>query len=144
LCDLAEEADIDSLVDADDGRFLAPESMTQEIQKACRESGIPVPETPGELAKVIYMSLTVSYDKAIRELEEITGRQYPVINIVGGGSNAGYLNRLTGEKTGKKVITGPSEATAIGNLGAQMLADHIFEDLADFRHAVYRSLCSEV
>ena len=140
LCGLAEEADIRSLVDADDGRFLAPVSMTREIRKACEESGMAVPGTPGELAKVIYMSLAASYAKAVRELESITGRKYPVINIVGGGSNAGYLNRLTAEKTGKTVIAGPSEATAIGNLGSLMLADKVFADLKDFRHAVFRSL----
>lgn len=140
LCELAEAADISSVVDADSTRFLAPDSMTGELQAACRETGQQVPETPGELARVIYRSLAESYKRAVRELETITGRTYPCINIVGGGSNADYLNRLTAKATGKQVIPGPGEATAIGNLGAQMIADSAFADLACFRDAVYRSV----
>ena len=139
LCDLAEEAEIDTLVDAADERFLSPESMTEEVKKASEEAGGKVPSAPGELARVIYRSLALCYEKTAKELEEVTGIISDRIHIVGGGSNADYLNRLTAEFTGKKVYAGPGEATAIGNLGAQMMAGGEFDGLAEFRKAVAES-----
>lgn len=139
LCTAAEEAKTDALVDVGDDRFLVPDSMIKEVQETVREQGKTAPETPGELARVIYRSLASCYGSAVRELEHITGKSYETLHIVGGGSNAEYLNRLTAEATGKRVLAGPAEATAIGNLGAQMLADHVFQDLGEFRRVVRES-----
>ena len=139
LCDLAEEAEGDDTVDANDDRFLAPKSMIEEIQKAVTEAGGRKPETPGELARVIYRSLAVCYAKSIDNLEKMTGKKYDSLHIVGGGSNADYLNRLTAQTTGRKVYAGPGEGSSLGNLGAQMIADGVFGDLYDFRAAVRRS-----
>lgn len=139
LCDMASREEIASVVPANDGRFLAPESMIEEVQAACRESGQEVPQTPWEIARVIYRSLAVCYREALEELEAMNGRHYPAINIVGGGSNAAWLNRLTAQETGRTVLAGPAEATAIGNLGAQMIAAGEFADLKDFRRSVYQS-----
>ncbi len=139
LCEMAETVDIASVVDANDDRFMAPASMIGEVRKACEESGQQIPATPWELARVIYRSLAECYRKAAQELEDITGRHYDTINIVGGGSNADYLNRLTAKMTGRRVLAGPGEATAIGNLGAQMIADGVFPDLYSLRRAVYTS-----
>lgn len=121
LCKKAEEAKIDSLVECDDDRFLSPASMIKVLQDACREQEKQIPQTPGELARVIYRSLAVCYAKTLQELEEMTGVSYPAIYIVGGGSNADYLNRLTAQAAKRRVYAGPSEATAIGNLTVQML-----------------------
>lgn len=139
LCDRAALETIDSVVPANDGRFLNPESMVKEVQKACQESGQQVPETPWELARVIYRSLAVCYREATEEIEEITGKHFDSINIVGGGSNAVYLNKLTAAETKRCVYAGPGEATAIGNIGAQMLYDGVFSDLNDFRKCVFDS-----
>ena len=139
LCAKAKEEAIESLVDANDQRFLNPDSMIAEIQKACKESGQQIPKTPGELAKVIYRSLAVCYKEATEEIQKITGKIFDCIYIVGGGSNAVYLNELTALETGKRVNAGPGEATAIGNLGAQMLADGVFADLKEFRKYVLES-----
>ena len=139
LCELAEEASADALVDANDERFLAPDSMIEEVQAAVKEQGITPPETPGEVDRMIYRSLAECYRKAVKELEEIRGEACDAIYIVGGGANADYLNRLTASATGKTVFAGPTEATAIGNLGAQMIADGVFTDLKDFRRGVKRS-----
>ncbi|MCR4999618.1 MAG: rhamnulokinase [Lachnospiraceae bacterium] len=139
LCKLAEEADIDSVVDANATCFLAPASMIDAVQEACVESGQPVPKTPGEIARVIYRSLAVCYQKAAEELEALTGHQYDTIYVVGGGSNADYLNQLTADMTGKVVLAGPSEATALGNIGAQLIADGVFSELRCFRRAVAES-----
>ena len=113
--------------------------MIEEVQAAVKEQGITPPETPGEVARVIYRSLAECYRKAVKELEEIRGEACDAIYIVGGGANADYLNRLTASATGKTVFAGPTEATAIGNLGAQMIADGVFTDLKDFRRGVKRS-----
>lgn len=135
----AAQAEIQSIVPAGDDRFLAPESMIGEVRAACRETGQAVPETPWELARVIYRSLAVCYREAAEELEHITGRHFDTIHVVGGGSNAAFLNEITAQETGRAVDAGPGEATAIGNIGAQLLADGIFADLTDFRRAVYDS-----
>ena len=139
LCERAAKEGIESTVDANDGRFLAPDSMIKEVQKACEEKGEQVPVTPWELAKVIYRSLALCYKQATEELESITGKHFDSINIVGGGSNAVYLNELTAAETGRVVNVGPGEATAIGNLGAQMIADGVFTSLTEFRKTVYES-----
>ena len=133
LCEMAEAADIDSIVDANDEVFLAPASMIDAVKDYCKNQGQKVPETPGELAKVIYQSLAVCYKMACYEVEKITGKYFNIINVVGGGSKAGYLNKLTAETTGKTVIAGPSEATALGNIGAQMVAAGEVAGLKEFR-----------
>jgi rhamnulokinase len=136
LCGLAEKSDIPSLVDCNDIRFLAPESMIGELKKACAETGQTVPETPGELAAVVYDSLANCYKEAAEELEELTGQKFGDIHIVGGGSKDAYLNRLTAKITGKNVIAGPAEATAIGNLMAQMIAAGELKGLAEGRKGI--------
>lgn len=139
ICELASKCGIPSIVDCNDDRFLAPANMTEEIQAACRESGQQVPEGIGETASVIYNSLAKCYGGTIREIAAITGQSYDRIHIVGGGSNADYLNRLTAEETGIPVCAGPGEATAVGNLAAQMIAAGDLRDLKDARACVYRS-----
>lgn len=136
LCRLAEEAKIESLVDCDDSRFLSPESMVKALQAVCKEQGQQIPKTPGELSRVIYRSLAVCYAKTLQELEEMTGVSYPAIYIVGGGSNADYLNRLTAQASKRKVYAGLSEATAIGNLAVQMLHDKTWKTLQEARSCI--------
>ena len=139
ICEQASKCNISSIVDCNHDRFLAPANMTQEVQAACRESGQQVPEGIAEVASVIYNSLAKCYAQTIRELEGITGQKYDRIHIVGGGANADYLNRLTAQATGVTVYAGPTEATAVGNLAAQMLAVGELKDLKDARACVFRS-----
>ena len=140
FCDMAEEArDFPSRVDCNDLCFMAPESMTEEIRDYCRRTGQKVPETPGELATVIYTSLAECYARTIEELERATGRTYSRIHVVGGGSNAAYLNELTAKATKKEVHCGPGEATAIGNIMAQMLYTGEFRSVEEARDVVRRS-----
>lgn len=140
LCQMAEEcSDFPSRVDVNDSRFLAPESMTGAIQDYCRQSGQPVPETPGELATVIYQSLASCYGEVAGEIEAITGKKYTKIHIVGGGSNADYLNALTAKASGRTVYAGPTEATAIGNIVAQMLKSREFSSLEEARSCIFDS-----
>lgn len=139
ICEMASKSTITSIVDCNDDRFLAPKNMTKEVQAACEESGQTVPETLADVAAVIYNSLAQCYAKTIKEIEEITGKSYDRIHIVGGGANADYLNRLTAKATGIPVYAGPTEATAIGNLAAQMMSDGVLKNLVDARECVFKS-----
>ena len=140
LCEMAEkENDFPSRVDVNDDCFLSPDNMTEEIKDYCRRTGQKVPETIGQLATVIYQSLADSYGETVKEMEALSGRTYSRIHIVGGGCNADYLNRLTAKATGKSVHAGPTEATAIGNLVAQMLKDDVFASVEEARDTIYHS-----
>ena len=140
LCDMASKnADFPSIVDAVDNRFLAPKNMTEEIKACCRDTNQAVPETIGQLTAVIYNSLAKCYADCANEIEQFTGKKYAAINIIGGESNADYLNRITAKTSGRTVLAGPAEATAIGNLMAQMLSVGTFKNLADARDCVIKS-----
>lgn len=140
LCEMAEQnKDFPSRVDVNDNCFLAPENMTAAIREYCERKGQPQPETSGEIASVIYRSLADCYGETVRELETNTGKVYDSIRIIGGGANAEYLNRLTANAAKKTVYAGPVEATAIGNLMAQMIRSGELEDLAAARKCVFES-----
>ena len=140
LCDMAaDNAEFPSIVDALDNRFLAPKNMIEEIKASCKDTNQPIPEAIGEITAVIYNSLAVCYCDCANEIEQFTGKKYSAINIIGGGSNADYLNRITAKVSGRTVLAGPSEATAIGNLMAQMLSVGEFKDLNDARECVIKS-----
>ena len=140
---IAKEAenncDFGARVDVADQRFFAPESMVEEIQDYCRESNQPIPKRIGQIAAVVYKSLAISYANTVKEIEANTGKSFDSIYIVGGGSNADYLNRLTAKLSGKRVYAGPGEATAIGNAMAQMLRAKEFSDIDEARECVYKS-----
>ena len=112
---LAEESCCEALVDANASEFLAPKSM-----KAAFDAAADGLSSIGDYFRCAYRSLAVSYQQAIEELEANTGCSYEKLYIVGGGAKNGFLNRLTEEATGKKVIALPIEATALGNLKIQM------------------------
>jgi rhamnulokinase len=140
LCDMAEEAkDFPSRVDVNDDSFLAPENMTEAIKSYCKAKGEKVPESIGELATVIYQSLADCYGQTVKEIEENTGKDYESIHIIGGGANAAYLNQLTANATKKTVYAGPGEATAIGNLSAQMIAGGELAGLSGARKCIFDS-----
>ncbi|MDO5135600.1 MAG: rhamnulokinase [Eubacteriales bacterium] len=140
ICAMAEkEKDFPSRVNANDDCFLSPDNMTEEVKDYCRRTGQQVPETLGQLATVIYTSLAEYYAKTAKELEEMTGRTYSRIHIVGGGANAGYLNELTARATKKEIHAGPTEATAIGNITAQMLKAKEFASVEEARTAIHGS-----
>lgn len=139
ICEMASKTSIPSIVDANASRFLAPKNMTEEVKKACQESGQQVPQDLAEVAAVIYNSLAKCYGQTIAELEKLTGKHFHYIHVVGGGANAGYLNELTAMATGRPVLAGPTEATAIGNLSAQMMAAGELQDLSNARNCIYES-----
>ena len=139
ICELASKEQIPSMIDVNDDRFLAPENMTDEVRNACRESGQQIPQNISEAAAVIYNSLAKCYADTAKEIELLTGRRYEHIHIVGGGANAVYLNELTAKATEKIVYAGPTEATAIGNIAAQMIAADELHGLTDARKCIFES-----
>lgn len=145
IVELAEqEKDFPSRVDANDECFLSPDSMIGAIRDYCVRTGQKVPENFGQLATLIYASLADCYAKTAKELEEVNGRTYSRIHIVGGGCNADYLNRLTARACHKEVHAGPGEGTAIGNIAAQMLATGVFGSVEEARDNIHRSFGIEV
>lgn len=134
-----EAADFPSCVDPDDNRFLAPASMIEEVRAACADTHQPVPAATGEVMQCVYNSLTQDYRRAVETLQSLTGKTYTSLNIVGGGSQDGYLNQQTANATGLTVFAGPTEGTALGNLMVQFIHSGDFADLAEARAAIRRS-----
>ena len=134
-----KEESFTSIVNVNDNSFLAPESMTEAIKEYCKNSGQPVPENLGQVLQCIYNSLAKSYADTVKQIEEITGRTYSRLHIVGGGCQDQYLNKKTMEATGKEVYAGPVEGTALGNLMSQMLRSGEFATLEDARSCVAES-----
>ena len=118
ICE-AEASRFEETVDANASAFLAPQSMKTAFDAALRMK----PQTVGDYFRCAYRSLALSYMNAIQELQHNTGEHYDSIYIVGGGAKNTFLNRLTEEASGKKVIALPIEATAIGNLKIQIRTD---------------------
>ncbi len=114
----AENSNFNRTIDADSPDFFAPKSMKAAFDASLGVSDMDV----GDYFRCAYLSLAQSYCRAIKELEGNTGRTYEKLYIVGGGAKNLFLNRLTAEATGKKVIALPIEATAIGNLKIQLEA----------------------
>jgi len=139
ICERASKSTVDSIVPANDSRFLAPDNMTEEIKKACLETGQRIPENLYDVARIIYRSLALCYKETIEEIEEMTGNKYDCIHVVGGGANAEYLNELTAKETGKTVFAGPTEATAIGNITAQLIASGEIKNLSEARSIIFDS-----
>ena len=123
-------------VNVNDDRFLAPESMIEEIKAACRETNQTVPETTGAVMRCVYESLTGCYADAIAELSKLTGRTYTSVNVVGGGCQDAYLNDMTARACGIPVYAGPIEGTSLGNLIVQMIQGGEFTDLQEARSAI--------
>ncbi len=136
---MAEQSNIPSLVDCNDQRFLAPANMSEEIQAACRETDQQEPKGIGEMAAVIYHSLALCYARTVEEIEEILGEKFEQIYIVGGGSSSELTDQLTANATGRTVFAGPTEATSIGNIAAQLLADGKLGSLMEARQCIFNS-----
>lgn len=121
-------------VDVADNRFLAPKNMIAELQLAVTQQGGEELTLP-RLLRMVNLSLAEGYAKAIAQLEQLTGKRYDTVHIVGGGSQNQTLNQMTADAAGRTVMAGPTEGTALGNLMAQLIAGGVFADLAQAREA---------
>ena len=116
---MAEKCNEFKLINPNSQLFVAPENMIEAIRSYLNDSTL---ET-AVIINSVYHSLAKTYADAVKSIESISGKQTDVISIVGGGSKDNYLNRLTAEYTGKRVLAGPVEATATGNIISQMMYD---------------------
>ncbi len=128
-----------SLVNPDDVAFLSPEDMPTALQEWCRKTDQPVPETEGQLVRCCLESLALRYRMVLEWLEELTGNRIEVIHIVGGGSKNELLDQFAANACGRPVVTGPVEATAMGNVLVQARAQGAVGSLAELREVVRRS-----
>ena len=135
----AEAQPLRTLIDPDDARFLKPGDMPAKIQAFARETGQPIPEHPGEFTRAILESLALLYHGTRFRIEQLTGRQIKNLHIVGGGSQSELLNQFAANATGRQILAGPVEATAIGNILVQAIADEKIESLAQLRETVRNS-----
>lgn len=127
------------VIDPDAPAFLNPTRMTTAIEEFCRQTGQVPPTTPARMARTIFESLALKYRLVIEWLEEVTGQPVRAIRVIGGGAQNVLLNQLTANATGREVIAGPVEATALGNIAMQMLATNQVTSLAEAREIIDRS-----
>jgi rhamnulokinase len=128
-----------ALVAVNDERFLPPGDMVSRIQTFCRATGQVAPETRGEIIRCILESLALEYRWVAERLDELVARPLPAIHIIGGGCRNSLLNQFAANATGRTVVAGPVEATAIGNVLVQAIALGHLADLSEARALVRRS-----
>jgi rhamnulokinase len=128
-----------SLFDPDHPSFLHPRSMVAAIAGYCRETGQPEPEGPPGYARAILESLAFKYRVVLESMEELTGTAITEIRIVGGGSRNRLLNQFTADATGRTVLSGPVEASALGNIAMQMVATKAVASLSEARRIIEHS-----
>jgi rhamnulokinase len=129
-----------AIVDPDDPRLANPPDMPSAIQSLCRETSQPVPESEGALVRCALESLAAKYGAVLAGLEELAGNRINVIHIVGGGSRHSLLNQLAANRCQRRIVAGPAETTALGNLLSQARAAGELKSLAEMRDVV-RSSC---
>ncbi|HHX44094.1 MAG TPA: rhamnulokinase [Chloroflexi bacterium] len=127
------------LVEPDCHDFLAPGDMPARVRAFCTRTGQTPPETEGAIVRCALESLALKYRWVLEKLEVLTGRTLRAIHVVGGGSQNGLLCQLTADATGRPVLAGPVEATAMGNALMQALARGRIGSLAEGREVVRRS-----
>jgi rhamnulokinase len=129
LLELAENGEpFCCLVDPDHESFLRTGDMPAAIAQFCAHTHQPAPKSPGAFTRTILESLAFKYRVVLSELEELTGKRVEQIRVIGGGSKNRLLNQFTANATGKTVVAGSAEATALGNVAVQMLRrGRIFE-----------------
>jgi rhamnulokinase len=132
------------LIDPDDESFLRPPDMPRAIDKFCERTHQPSPRAPGTYVRTVLESLAFKYRIVLRNLELVSGRRMEQIRVIGGGSKNRLLNQLTADATGRRVLAGPAEATALGNVAMQILATGGASSLREVRSMVDRSFSTEV
>jgi rhamnulokinase len=129
-----------ALIYPDDERFFNPPSMLDAIATQLAETGQEMPQDPAGIAKVILDSLAFCYASVLRKIEALTSRQISGVQIIGGGSQNCYLNQATANATGLPIFAGPVEATVIGNVSVQAIADGRFASLTEARQYVAQNV----
>ena len=111
-----------SAIDPNDNRFLAPGDHPARVREWCRERGLPVPQTKGEIVRSVLQGLANRYASVLSSLTDLTGQPADRLHIVGGGSQNRLLNRMTADASGLPVVAGPVETTVLGNALVQLIS----------------------
>ena len=135
MMNMAKQSELVGYLDPNAKEFVAPDNMLDAIRVHLGRPELSV----GEALASVYHSLARSYDQAVKTIETMSGTEIDTVNIVGGGSKDAYLNELTARYTGKKVLAGPIEATAIGNIALQLMYSDDNLSLSDVRELVKKS-----
>lgn len=126
-------------IDPDAPEFVPQGNIPERVREFCRKTGQYVPESVGEIMRCIYESLAMKYRMTFEKLCECTGKDYPVIHVIGGGTKDGLLCRMTASSCGKTVKAGPIEATVMGNVAVQLMSDGTIGSISEARKAVAAS-----
>lgn len=137
---LAKEAEpFKCFIDPDDAIFAPPGNMPRRIKEYCEKTGQYVPQTVGEIVRCVDESLALKFRMFTEQTEETTGKKFPAINILGGGVQSKLLCQMTADAAGRKVVAGPIEATALGNLAMQLIASGELQDVKAARKVIENS-----
>ncbi len=130
-----------ALIDPDDLAFLNAEDMVEEVIRYCKKSGQKVPDYNdiGTVSRIIFESLALKYRFVLEQLMEGAGKDVEIIYLIGGGGKNELLTQFTANATGRKVITGPSEASSIGNIMMQAVGDGMISSLGEVRRIIMES-----
>ena len=127
-------------INLDDPRLIAPDDMPTLIQTLCREANLPVPETRGAIIRCALESLALKYRLTLRNIDALLGRKTERLHIIGGGVQNKLLCQMTADACGIPVITGPIEATALGNIGVQAMGRRRYRQSGSIARS-HQSLC---
>ena len=140
LCAMASvEKPARTLIDPDDALFTAPQDMPRAIDAYCARTGQPEPGTPGAYTRTILESLALKYRSVLEKLGDIAGTRFTQIRVIGGGCRNAMLNQFTADATGCRVLAGPAEATALGNIAMQLVGTRALASIDDARALIERS-----
>ena len=140
LEEMAQKAEpLVSFIDPDSPEFTAAGNIPERIRAYCERTGQTVPQTEGEIVCCINQSLAMKYRMTMDQIEESTGKHYPVLHLIGGGIQSEMLCSMTAKAAGRKVVAGPVEATALGNIAVQLIALGEIPDIREARRIIAAS-----
>ena len=128
-----------SFIDPDAPSLSAHGNLPDKIREYCRNTYQPVPETIGQIVRCIYESLAMKYRLALEQIKSVTGKEFDVLHLMGGGTKDGFLCELASQSLGIPVIAGPIEATALGNIVLQLIALGEIENIDEGRRIIAHS-----
>lgn len=129
----------ESFIDPDAPEFNSTGNIPKRIQQFCARTGQKIPETVGDVVCCINQSLALKYRYTLEQIEACTKKRYPEIHMIGGGIQSALLCQMTASANNKKVIAGPIEATALGNIAVQLMALGEIENLKRAREIIRNS-----
>ncbi len=137
---MAEKAEpLKCFVDTAAPEFNPAGNIPRRIREYCERTGQYVPQTEGEIVRCINQSLAMKYRNTIDQIQACTGKEYPVIYMLGGGIQSHMLCQLTANACGRKVSAGPIEATVYGNIALQLMATGEISDINEARRVIAAS-----